>query len=207
MKILITAFDPFGGESVNPAELAVSRLSTRIAGAEIIKLIVPTVFGASTETVLAAIEAERPDAVICIGQAGGRCAITPERVAVNVIDARIADNAGNRPVDEPVIKSGPDAYFSTLPIKAIVERIRESGIPASVSESAGTFVCNALMYGILHALKTRFSGIIGGFIHIPFAPVQVADKTAPSMSLNDVITGIEAAVSATVDALKNKQKQ
>lgn len=204
MKILVTAFDPFGGESVNPAELAVKRLGENIGGAEIIKLIVPTVFRKSTEKVLACIGSERPDAVIMIGQAGGRAAITPERIAVNVIDARIPDNSGSMPVDEPVVPGGPDGYFSTLPVKSIVARIREAGIPAQVSESAGTFVCNGLFYGVMHAINTRFDGMLGGFIHIPFIPEQTLDRSAPSMNPNDIIKGIEAAIEATVCAVKDK---
>ena len=152
MKLLLTAFDPFGGESVNPALEAIRLVPDEVAGWEIAKLEVPTVFGASVDTVAQAIRRETPDAVLCIGQAGGRCDLTPERVAINIDDARIADNAGNQPIDAPIAKDGPAAYFATLPVKAMAAAIREAGLPASVSNTAGTFVCNHLMYRVLHHL-------------------------------------------------------
>ena len=148
MKLLLTAFDPFGGEKVNPAQKAVS-LVGEFGGIDIVKLTVPTVFRAASRIVIEAIRREKPAAVLCIGQAGGRAAVTPERVAINLMDARIADNAGNRPEDEPIVQGAPDAYFSTLPIKKVVEAIRKRGIPAEVSNTAGTFVCNELMYSVL----------------------------------------------------------
>lgn len=197
MKLLLTAFDPFGGESVNPAQRAVS-LVGEFSGIEIVKLTVPTVFGEASRIAIEALRRERPDAVLCIGQADGRAAVTPERVAINLMDARIPDNAENQPADEPVVLGAPDAYFSTLPIKKMVEAIRERGIPAEVSNTAGTFVCNALMYSVLHALKTEFPNSIGGFMHVPFIPEQAANKGAnvPSMNLNDIVSAIEAAVVA-----------
>lgn len=199
MKLLLTAFDPFGGEKVNPALEAVRLVADEISGWEIVKLEVPTVFGASVDTVAQAIRREKPDAVLCIGQAGGRCDLTPERVAINIDDARIADNAGNQPVDEPVAKDGPAAYFATLPVKAMAAAIRESGLPASVSNSAGTFVCNHLMYGVLHLLAREYPGVRGGFMHVPFAPEQVTNRPAPSMALRDIARGIEAAIGAIVE--------
>lgn len=202
MKLLVTAFDPFGGESVNPAQLAVSRLPQRIGSAEIVKLTVPTVFTEAARIAIEAIRRERPHAVLCIGQAGGRAAITPERVAINIMDARIADNAGNAPEDEPVEKGAPAAYFATLPIKRMVCAIRERGIPAEVSNSAGTFVCNSLMYAVLRELEQNHPGATGGFVHIPFLPEQAAGKPAPtaSMSLCDIVSGIEAAIGAIANA-------
>lgn len=196
MKLLLTAFDPFGGESVNPALEAIRLVPDEVAGWEIAKLEVPTVFGASIDTVAQAIRRETPDAVLCIGQAGGRCDLTPERVAINIDDARIADNAGNQPIDEPIAKDGPAAYFATLPVKAMAAAIREAGLPASVSNTAGTFVCNHLMYGVLHLLAQEYPGVRGGFMHVPFAPEQVTSRPAPSLSVRDIARGIEAAIGA-----------
>ena len=198
MKILLTGFDPFGGESVNPALEAV-KLVQAPAGVELVKLEVPTVFSASIDTVLAAMERERPDAVVCIGQAGGRDKITPERVAINVSDARIADNAGQQPVDEPVYADGPAAYFSTLPIKAMVAAIESAGVGAAVSNSAGTFVCNQLMYGVLYHVQRAYPGMRGGFIHVPCIPRQVAGTDKPSMPLTDIVKGLEAVLAAVRD--------
>ena len=144
MKLLLTAFDPFGGSDVNPALEAVRLVAERIGGVEIVKLEVPTVFGKSVDTVVAEMARVRPDAVLCIGQAGGRYDLTPERVAINLDDARIPDNEGRQPVDMPIFEDGAPAYFSSLPIKAMVAEIREAGLPASVSNTAGTFVCNHL---------------------------------------------------------------
>ena len=198
MKVLLTAFEPFGGETINPALEAVRLVADRVGDAEVVKLTVPTVFYKSIETVTAAIATERPGAVLCIGQAGGRYGLTPERVAINVDDARIPDNEGNRPIDRPIFADGPAAYFSTLPIKAMVQSIRAMGLPAGVSDSAGTFVCNHLMYGLLHTLKKHYPGVCGGFMHVPFAPGQAAnrDVPTPSMSIPDIAVGIEAAIRA-----------
>lgn len=200
MKLLLTAFDPFGGEPVNPAEDAVKLIPDSLHGFEIVKVTVPTVFGAAIDTVTAAIEKERPDVVFCIGQAGGRDSITPERVAINVNDASIPDNAGSSPVDTPVFADGPAAYFSTLPIKAMAEKINAAGIRAAVSNTAGTFVCNHLMYGVLYTLDRHYPGIIGGFMHVPYETSQVADKPGtPSMSLDAIVRGIDLAISAISD--------
>ena len=198
MKLLLTAFDPFGGEAVNPALEAVKLVANRVNDVDIVKLEVPTVFGKSVDTVVAAIDKEKPDAVLCIGQAGGRYDLTPERVAINLDDARIADNAGNQPIDKTIYETGAAAYFSTLPIKAMVARIREAGLPASVSNTAGTFVCNHLMYGVLHHLATHCPGVRGGFMHVPFEPSQTANRSvpAPSMNRQDIARGIEAAIAA-----------
>ena len=201
MKVLLIAFDPFGGEDVNPAFEAVKRLPDTIAGAAIVKAEVPTIFGKSLEVLHEALAAERPDAAIGVGQAGGRCEITLERVAINIDDARIEDNAGNKPVDMPIVDDGPSAYFATIPIKAMVSAIHEGGLPASVSNSTGTFVCNHLMYGVLHAASTQFEGMRGGFIHVPYLPGQVIDKrNMPSMSLADIVKGLELAIAAAVEA-------
>ena len=196
MKLLLTAFDPFGGASINPALEAVRLVPDSLPGVEIIKLEVPTVFGLSIETVTEAIGREQPDAVLCIGQAGGRPDLTPERIAINVDDARIPDNAGIQRLDTPVVPDGPAAYFATLPIKAMAAAIREAGLPASVSNTAGTFVCNHLMYGVLHHLATHCPQVRGGFMHVPFIPSQTIGRSAPSMNVTDIARGIEAAVLA-----------
>ena len=196
MKLLLTAFDPFGGASVNPAQEAVKLVADYIGDVEITKLEVPTVFGKSIAAVTAALDAVHPDAVLCIGQAGGRYGLTPERVAINLDDASIPDNEGNQPMDAPIFEDGAPAYFSTLPIKAMVAAIREAGLPASVSNTAGTFVCNHLMYGVLHTLATQYPGIRGGFMHVPFIPSQTLQHPAPSMNQQDIARGIEAAIGA-----------
>ncbi len=198
MKILLTCFKPFGGERVNPAQLAVHRVADCVEGAQIVKLDVPVVFGVSACVVHMAMRSERPDAVLCVGQAGGRSGITVERVAINVDDARIADNAGNLPIDAPIASDGPAAYFSTLPIKAMAAAIREAGIPAGISNTAGTYVCNHLMYGVLHAIAKEFPGMRGGFVHVPFAHEQALERREPSLSVEDMVKGLEAAIGAIV---------
>ena len=183
MKILITAFDPFGGESVNPALEAVKLMKDEIEGAQIVKLEIPTVFHKSINKVKEAILSEDPDVVLSIGQAGGRFDVTPERVAINVDDARIPDNEGNQPLDLPIFEDGEPAYFATLPVKAMVEAIRAEGIPSSLSNSAGTFVCNHIMYGVLYLVSKMDKHIRAGFIHVPFTPEQAAKKPVPPPSL------------------------
>lgn len=198
MKLLLTAFDPFGGDAINPALEAVKLVADKIGRFDIVKLEVPTVFRKSIDTVAKAIEEEKPDVVLCIGQAGGRFEITPERVAINVDDARIKDNEGNQPIDIKIFEDGENAYFTTLPIKAMVEAIREANLPAAVSNTAGTFVCNHLMYGVLYTLAKKYPHIKGGFTHVPFIPAQIARRTpvAPYMALEDIKRGLEAAISA-----------
>lgn len=195
-KLLLTAFTPFDGERINPALEAVKLVKDKIGNLEIVKLEVPTVFGKSIDTVREAIERERPDFVLSIGQAGGRAEITPERVAINLNDARIPDNEGNQPIDEPIFPDGENAYFSTLPVKAMVEAIREEGIPSSLSNSAGTFVCNHLMYGVLYYLDKR-PVIKAGFIHVPYIPEQTKNKKEmPALELSEIVRGLEAAITA-----------
>lgn len=199
MKILLTGFEPFGGEKVNPALEAVKKVPAKIAGATVEWIEVPTVFGRSACVLEEKMTAFQPDAVLCIGQAGGRVDITPERVAINQDDARIPDNAGQQPIDQVIREDGPPAYFSTLPIKAMVETIRRAGVPASVSNTAGTFVCNHLMYQALYLADKQFPQTKAGFLHIPYIPEQVIDKPGqPSMALQDIVRGIEAAVEAIV---------
>lgn len=201
MKILITGFDPFGGEKINPAYEAVKILPDNINGAKIIKRQIPTVFRKSIEELEKSIIEEQPDIVICIGQAGGRTAITIERVAINIDDARIKDNEDNQPVDETIYKDGENAYFSNLPIKAIVEKIKDDGIPASVSNTAGTFVCNHIMYGLLYLINKKHPNIKGGFIHVPYLPEQVVDKSnVGSMSLDNITRGLVLAIEAILES-------
>lgn len=196
MKLLLTAFDPFGGEKINPALEAVKRVQDKIGDLEIVKLEVPTVFYKSIDTVTNAIEKEHPDVVLCIGQAGGRFDITPERVAININDARIPDNEGNQPLSGPIFEDGENAYFSSLPIKAMVAEIRKADIPASVSNSAGTFVCNHLMYGVLYTIAKKYPSMCGGFMHVPFITSQVVNRptNTPSLSLDTIVKGIELLV-------------
>ena len=199
MKILITAFEPFNQEKVNPALEAVRQLDPAMIKADLIKLEVPTAFNQAIERVEAVIQYEQPDIVVAIGQAGGRYGITPERVAINLDDALIKDNLGQQPIDQPIRKDGPAAYFSTLPIKAIVHQLRAAGIPASVSNSAGTFVCNHLMYGILDILTKSYPEARGGFIHVPYIPEQVVQKSnQPSMALDDITHGLVIALNTIV---------
>lgn len=200
MKVLITGFDPFGGESINPAWEAVKLLPDEIAGAQIVKLQIPTVVNKSIQKIYDSICAEKPDILLSIGQAGGRFAVTPERVAINITDARIPDNEGNQPIDVPIFEDGDAAYFSNLPVKAMVQAIKDAGYPSVLSNTAGTYICNHVMYGILYYIKKEFPNIRGGFIHVPYAASQVVNKPAtPSMSLADIAASIEAAVKAAVE--------
>ena len=204
MKILITGFDPFGGEPVNPALEAVKLMKDEIAGAKIIKLEIPTVFRKSVEKIHEMMKAEQPDVVLSIGQAGGRFGVTPERVAINVDDARIKDNEGNQPVDTPIFTDGEAAYFSNLPVKAMVEAIKNKGLPSTLSNSAGTFVCNHVMYGVLYYIHKEFPNVRGGFIHVPFITDQVVTKqNVASMALADITEALEAAVEAIVKNQKD----
>ena len=191
-KILITGFDPFGGESINPAWEAVRQLPKEVDGTKVAICQIPTIFGESVDRLLVAIEKEAPDAVICVGQAGGRPNITIERIAINCDDAHIDDNGGNRPVDLPVVEDGPAAYFSTLPVKAMVRDLKEAGIPAAVSNSAGTFVCNHTMYAALHYGATCRPEMKAGFVHIPYLPEQTTNS--PSMSVEMVIEGLHCMI-------------
>ena len=198
MKILVTGFDPFGGEPTNPAIEAVKRIDDNIEGAEIIKLEIPTVFHKASDVVEAKIKEVNPDVILSVGQAGGRYGICVERVAINQDDARIEDNEGKQPIDVAIREDGAPAYFSTLPIKAMVEEIKKENIPASVSNTAGTFVCNHIMYQDLY-LAEKYGNIKAGFIHVPFLTEQVLDKKdTASMSLEDIVKGLNAAIRAIV---------
>ena len=201
MKLLITGFDPFGGEKTNPAIEAVKRLPAAIAGATVVPLEIPTVFGTCAEVVRQAIITERPDVVLSVGQAGGRSALTPERIAINLDDGQIPDNAGFQPVDQPIQPNGPAAYFTQLPVKAMAQAIRQAGLPSHVSTTAGTYVCNHIMYQVQHLRATEFPQLQAGFIHIPFLPEQVVQRSGvPSLSLTDDFRGLTAAIRAIVIA-------
>lgn len=191
--VLLTGFDPFGGEAVNPSWLAAQALQgRRIAGHRVVAARLPVVFGESLAVLHRLLAAHRPALVVCAGQAGGRAALSLERVAINVDDARIPDNANCQPVDEPVVAQGPAAYFSTLPVKAMRQALRQGGIAAEVSQTAGTFVCNHVFYGLMHALATRrgFRRTRGGFIHVPWLPGQ----GEPSMALDEMVRGLRLAI-------------
>lgn len=197
MKVLISGFDPFGGEPVNPALEAVKLLPDNIAGAEVIKIEIPTVFKKSIEALEKSIEEHKPDAVICVGQAGGRFAVTPERVAINIDDARIEDNEGKQPIDIKIKEDGENAYFSNLPIKAMVKNMMDNGFPGAVSNTAGTFVCNHVMYGVLYLIDKKYPNMKGGFIHVPYIPNQVIKKpNTPYMSTQDISKCLELCIEA-----------
>ena len=193
--ILITGFDPFGGEPINPAWEAVKTMDGYTDGDyKVVTQMVPTIRSKSVDTVKAAAEECQPDFILCVGQAGGRPDITVERVAINCDDFRIPDNGGNQPEDEPVVADGPSAYFATLPIKNIVNALHQNGIPAKVSNTAGTFVCNHLMYGVCHYAAQK-GNIKAGFMHIPYLPSQVVDKpNQPSMAVETVRATLETIV-------------
>ncbi|MFI8415407.1 pyroglutamyl-peptidase I [Serratia sp. NPDC078593] len=198
-KVLITGFEPFDGEHVNPSWEVVRQLNDmQLAGVHVVARQLPCVFGEALTVLNAAIDDVDPIMVLSIGQAGGRSDISLERVAINIDDARIPDNQSQQPIDEPIVSGGPAAYFSTLPIKAMVSAMREAGIPASVSQTAGTFVCNHVMYGLLHRLCER-PEIKGGFMHIPYLPEQAAAHPgSPSMAASTVLFALELAISVAL---------
>ena len=193
--LLITGFEPFGGESINPSIEVARRLHGEVlAGAVVRAVELPCVFGEAIVVLRAALEANRPALVLALGQAASRTDFSVERVAINVDDARIADNRGRRPVDEPVVPGAPAAYFSTLPVKAMVTALRAAGLPASVSQTAGTFVCNHVFYGLMHHLPV---GVRGGFMHLPLLPEQAARMPGhASLPLATQVDGVRVAVQA-----------
>lgn len=200
--VLVTGFEPFGGGRINPsAEIARRLDGTRIGRCRVVGAVLPCVFGASQMELRRQIRSSKPRLVICLGQAGGRAEITPERVAINVDDARIPDNAGAQPVDVPVVRGAPTAYWSTLPIKAIVAGLRAKGIPGAVSQTAGTFVCNHVFFGLMHALRRR-PGVHGGFIHVPWLPEQ-APPGQPFMALDVMTQAVGLTVAITLKARRD----
>jgi pyroglutamyl-peptidase len=196
---LVTGFEPFGGETVNPSwSVAAALDGERIGGLRVRAVQLPCVFGAALDVLDAALAAHRPTLVLALGQAAGRCDFSLERVAINVDDARIADNAGATPVDEPVVPGAPAGHFSTLPIKAIVAALRQAGLPASVSQSAGTFVCNHVFFGLMDRLA-RGTGVRGGFMHLPLLPEQAARTPGqPSLPLDVMLAGTRRALATAV---------
>jgi pyroglutamyl-peptidase len=197
--VLVTGFECFGGETVNPSWEICKRLPREIGGARVETCLVPCEFRRAIEVAAEAIQKNKPSVVISLGQAGGRSRIGVERVAINVDDARIPDNAGQQPVDETIAQNGPPAYFATVAVKAMTRAIRAAGIPAELSNSAGTYVCNHVMYGVLHFIAASGTKARAGFIHVPFVEAQVIDKRdAPAMSLDSMVRGIAAAIEAAV---------
>lgn len=195
--VLITGFDPFGGAATNPSFLAVEQLKASWRGPASLHVArLPTVFAESAERLRAMIALLQPDIVIAVGVAEGRAAMTPEVIAINRIDARIPDNAGAQPRDVPVVEGAPDGLFSTLPVKSVVAAMRAAEVPAELSYSAGTFVCNAAFYCLMHALSSARKPAIGGFIHVPAAPQMATEGALPSMSIDTMVRGLEAAISA-----------
>jgi pyroglutamyl-peptidase len=199
MKALITGFEPFGGDRLNPSFEALRRLPPRLGDLDIVTAALPVVYGAALPTLSEAIAANRPDIVLSVGLAGGRTELSVERVAINIDDARIPDNGGNQPIDRPVVSGGPAAYFATLPIKAAVAALRGAGLPAAVSNSAGTFLCNHVFYGLMHLAATATGRFRGGFLHVPYLPSQAAlAPGAPSMALEQIVEGIEIILTVAV---------
>lgn len=202
MNVLLTGFEPFDGEGINPSwEVAHALDGWVCAGATVHARRIACVFGTALRELDAAIDEVQPQLVICIGQAGGRSEVTPERVAINIDDGRICDNAGCQPIDVPVVPGAPAAYFSSLPIKAIVRDLRAAGVPAAVSNSAGTFVCNHLFYGLMHRLATRSpaADLRGGFIHIPYLLSQAARfPGAPGMTVETLVVALRIAVATAL---------
>ena len=198
--VLLFGFEPFGGDDINPAQEVVRELAgERIAGHRVVPAELPVIFDGAVTALAEAIARENPKLVVGIGQAGGRARISLERVAINLIDARIADNAGARPIDASVIDGAPAAYFSTLPVKAMLSAMHSAGVPAELSFSAGSYVCNAAFFALMHLLATRYSDLRGGFIHIPYLPRQAAAHPgAPSMELGTLSKGIGIAIEAAL---------
>lgn len=204
--VLVTGFEPFGPDSVNPSGLAAQALHSRaIAGHRVIAAQLPTVFDAAIAALRELLLRHEPALVLCTGQAGGRTAISLERVAINVNDARIPDNAGAQPVDTPVVEGAPAAYFTTLPIKAMLASLLEAGIAAEVSQTAGTFVCNHVFYGLMHALATHpeLAGTRGGFVHVPWLPGQ----GQPSMPLDKIVAGLQRAIDCALATRQDIRRQ
>ncbi|MCC3702336.1 pyroglutamyl-peptidase I [Rouxiella badensis] len=205
-KVLVTGFEPFGGERVNPSWEVVKKLQdVQLSGVSLAVRQLPCVFGKAISALNLAIDEVDPLMVICVGQAGGRVDFSIERVAINIDDARIADNDGQQPVDQPIVAEGPAAYFAQLPIKALVNGLREAGIPASVSQTAGTYVCNHVMYGLLHRMARGDSNVMkGGFIHVPYLPEQAAlHPGSASMSEHTLLEALELTIAIALHTEKD----
>jgi len=190
-QLLITGFDPFGGTSVNPSWEAVCLLPETIGSFRLTKLQLPTIFEEAAQQVLTAAHKLQPDVILCLGLAGGRRTVTPELVAINLRDARIPDNAGNQPINCPVVDGGPAAYFATVPVRGMVKAVQSAGIPCSISYSAGAYVCNDVFYTLLHHFNGTATKV--GFIHIPALPEQSAE-CRPSMCLDQIVRALTTAI-------------
>lgn len=201
MKLLITGFAPFGGEAENPSWEAVRALPDAVGEAVLRKLELPVTFAGCAAALEKACREHRPDAVLCVGQAGGRACVTVERVAVNLAEASIPDSDGAQPVDQPLVPGGPAAYFATLPVKALVRRVRAAGVPCQLSYTAGTYVCNCAMYRALHLAAEAYPGMQAGFIHVPYAPQQALDKpgSTPTMTVEAISRALAAAAEAIAE--------
>jgi pyroglutamyl-peptidase len=201
MKALVTAFEPFGGERINASHEAVARLPARMGRLEIVTALLPTSYARSRAALEVAIAQTWPEIVLCVGQASERAALCVERVAINLQDARSADNDGAQPQDAPVIASAPTAYFSTMPLKKVLAALRTARLPAEVSDSAGTFVCNHVFYCLMHYAATSERPFRGGFLHVPCLPQQRAQGSkAPAMALEDIVRGITISLETTAGA-------
>lgn len=199
MKILVTGFEPFGDQAINPSWLAVNGLPSEINSASIEVMQIPTAFHRSMDKIQEKLETEHYDVVLAVGQAGGRPAVTPERVGINIDDASIPDNLGNQPIDATIFEDGKRAYFSNLPVKRMVEALREVDIPASLSNSAGTYVCNHVLYSLGYLQEKKYPNLKFGFIHVPFIHDQVEDNKYPSLSLHELVIGLKAIIQVITD--------
>ena len=200
-RVLLTAFEPFGGEQVNPSQLAVQRLvAAGMTGVELRSAFLPVVYYEARDALRAAIEQHAPDVVVCAGQAGGRFGVTPEKIAVNRNDTAMPDNAGQAPVDEPIVADGPAAYFTGLPVAAIVDALRAAAIPSEVSWTAGAYVCNHVFYSLMHLIATDHPQVQGGFVHVPYAHEQVLGRLdpQPSLALDTIVDALRITVSTTL---------
>jgi pyroglutamyl-peptidase len=204
--VLLTGFEAFGGETLNPSwQVAQALHGQKVAGWHIQAQCLPCVFGESLDSLANALAASRPGLVLLLGQAGGRCDLSLERLAVNVDDARIPDNQGQQPIDEAVVPGAPTAYFSSLPIKAMVHNMRAAGVPAAVSQTAGTFVCNHVFFGLMHLLRRRRT-VRGGFMHVPLLPVQAAQAGLPGLDLETQCKGVMVALATAMQQRVDRQE-
>jgi pyroglutamyl-peptidase len=202
-KLLLTAFEPFAGERINPSLEAARQMSrVEFSGALIHTAELPVDRQQAVTTALELIHADRPDIIIMLGEAGGRFRVNPERIAINVDDFRIPDNAGNQPRDEPIVEGGPAAYFSTLPLRAMVDQMISAGIPAAISNTAGTYLCNRLFYSVMHAISTEGLPAIAGFMHLPYLHEQAMNKNpdVPSLSRESIVEAVRLAIEVSIRA-------
>ena len=202
MKFLVTGFTPFGGETVNPSYEAVKLLPDCIEGVELIKLELPTVYFKALDVMANAIEIYEPIGILATGQAGGRCDMTVERIGINLCEAKLPDNEGLHLEKTPIEAGGPDGIFTTLPLYEIVEEMRQQGIPCSISNSAGAYLCNNVLYGTLRHLQKTNRNVPAGFIHVPFMTEQALERTVASMPLSMIAKGLESAIQTTLKFCK-----